>query len=142
MKEDKKLEWVTYIFLFYCILDQNTPATGLISIQVLEISSKSSRQRKFITRHIYVSVYTILFSLYKYYVFAYMCYKYYGPQSMHGNQPVVEKVHFPSSICSFFALCFVTAACVIARILGSTWSWPCSLPAPFRKLHKNLLNLI
>lgn len=78
--------------------------------------------------------------LYIYYVFLYMCYKYYGPQRMHGNH--VEKVHFPSSICTFFALCFVTATCAVAQILESTWSCPCSLPAPFRKLHKNLLNLI
>lgn len=32
-----------------------------------------------------------------YYVFVYMCYKYYGPQSMHGNHPDVEKVHFPNT---------------------------------------------
>lgn len=30
MKEDKKLEWVAYISLFYRILDQNGPAAGLI----------------------------------------------------------------------------------------------------------------
>lgn len=44
-----------------------------------------------------------------------MCYKYYGPQSIHGNQPDVEKVHFPSTRWSshmhLFAICFVTATC-------------------------------
>lgn len=39
-------------------------------------------------------------------------------------------------------LWFETASCVIALILESTWSYTYSLPAPFRKLHKNLLNLI
>lgn len=29
-----------------------------------------------------------------YYVSLYICYKYYGPQSMHGNQPDVEKELF------------------------------------------------